>query len=102
MNADGNMTEIVSALVETEPFQWSHENAALIVEPDGDEPDKIAIVAGVPHGDWEYLLEQYLTAALIALPAAEIEDADIVEADLWEEGPDRAARIRLSLPDAPT
>lgn len=95
---DSNMIDIKSALLETEPFQWSHENAALIVERDSHGPDTVTIVAGVPDGDWEHLLEQWLTAALIALPAAEIEDANIVETDLWEEGPTMATEIRLSLP----
>lgn len=98
VSLDGNMTDIESALLETEPFQWSHENAALMVELDDRDPNTIAIVAGVPEGDWEHLLEQWLTAALIALPEAEIEDADIVNAELWEEGPTMAAKIRLSLP----
>ncbi|MFQ5705640.1 MAG: hypothetical protein ACE5HT_16680 [Gemmatimonadales bacterium] len=67
MSDDGEMTEIVTALLETEPFQWSQERAALSVEPDENVPNTINVVAGVPdEGDWEFLLEQWLTAALIA------------------------------------
>lgn len=101
MIRDADMIDVESALLETEPFQWSHENAALIIVADGDEPDTIGIVAGVPDGDWEYLLEQWLTAALVVLPTAEIEDAEIVEAELWKEGPDRAVKIKLLLPADP-
>lgn len=95
------MTEIEEALLETEPFQWSHQHAALTVEADADDPDTITIVAGVADGDWEYLPEQWLTAAFIALPQAEVEDADIVPDAFGDEEPQSAARIRLSLPDGP-
>lgn len=101
MSDDGEMTEIVTALLETEPFQWSQERAALSVEPDENVPNTINVVAGVPdEGDWEFLLEQWLTAALIAIPGADVEGADIVAGTFWRDGPESAVTIRLSLPES--
>jgi len=92
------MQDIEGALVETEPFAWSRDHDALDVIPDDDgQPGTLTIVAGVPNGEWEALLDEWTAAALEAVPAATIEDAVIGETDTWKEGPSVAVTIRLSL-----
>lgn len=92
------MQDIERALLETEPFAWSWDHEALEIIPGDDgEPGTLTIIAGVPNGEWEMLLDEWTAAALEAVPAAAIEDAVIGETDTWKKGPSVAVTIRLSL-----
>jgi hypothetical protein len=94
--------DMKTALLDTEQFAWSGDRGALVIEADSAEPDVYLVVAGLPDGDPELLLEQWLTAVFYAVPDAVVEDADIVEPDLWEEGPEWAVSLRLALPPVPS
>jgi hypothetical protein len=93
------MLDIERALIETDRFAWSRDQGALVIEADGDPTaaDTYSVVAGVPDGDWELLLDEWSAAVLEAIPGAVIEDAQIGEADLWEEGPSTAVTISFSV-----
>lgn len=87
------MRDVESALLETEQFTQSHGFGQLVIEEDPHDPDAFLIVAGIPDGDAELLLEQWLTAVFLALPDASIEDAEVIETDRWSDDSVRAVQI---------
>ncbi len=91
------MRDVESALLETEQFTQSHALGQFVIEHDPQNPDSYIIVAGIPGGDHELLLEQWLTAVGLALPDASVEDAKVIETDRWNDDSVRAVQISFIL-----
>jgi hypothetical protein len=92
--------DVEKVLLETDQFTWSRDQGALVIRADSDKPNRYSVVAGIPNGDRDCLLQQWLTAVFYAIPNVFVEDADFLRADQWEDGPKWAIRVRLSLPRA--
>lgn len=84
---------VESALLETEQFGQSGRAGKFVVEEDPDTLHRYTVIAGLPEGDHESLLEEWLTAVFLALPDAAVESADVVESYQWDDDPTWAARI---------
>ena len=91
------MRDVESALLETEQFTQSHTLGQFVIEYDPQDPDSHIIVAGIPDGDHELLLEHWPTAVFLALPDASVEDAKVIETDRWNDDSVCAVQIRLIL-----